>query len=121
MLVLPMDNTFLYVQPIYIQASEARMPQLRKVVLAVGNELIYRDTYQQSLADLSALQGGGAPAAEAPKEPGAAPAARPEGEARVEEIRQRLRRYRDLSAQGKWSEAGRELEAIEKLVGSGQR
>ena len=28
-LVLPVGNTFLYVDPIYIQATEARMPQSR--------------------------------------------------------------------------------------------
>ena len=47
MLVLPVGNTFLYVDPIYIQATEARMPQLKKVVLAVGNRLIYADTYDR--------------------------------------------------------------------------
>ena len=52
-LVLPVGNTFLYVDPIYIQATEARMPQLKKVVLAVGNRLIYADTYEQALAQLS--------------------------------------------------------------------
>ena len=40
-LVLPVDNTFLYVEPVYIQATQARMPQLKKVVLVVGNRLIY--------------------------------------------------------------------------------
>jgi uncharacterized membrane protein (UPF0182 family) len=56
MLVLPVDNSFLYVKPIYIQASEARMPQLKKVVVAVGNDLIYRDTYQQAIAELTGMQ-----------------------------------------------------------------
>jgi hypothetical protein len=27
-----------------------------------------------------------------------------------------LKRYRDLAAQGKWSEAGKELEAVEALA-----
>ena len=52
MLVLPVGNTFLDVDPIYIQATEARMPQLKKVVLAVGNRLVYTDTYDQALAQL---------------------------------------------------------------------
>src|SRR3974377_617483 len=34
-LVLPVGNTFLYVDPIYIQATEASMTQLKKVVRAV--------------------------------------------------------------------------------------
>jgi len=50
---LPMGNTFLYVDPIYIQATESRMAQLKKIVLAVGNRLVYADTYDQALAQLS--------------------------------------------------------------------
>jgi hypothetical protein len=34
----------------------------------------------------------------------------------VQRIRDHLRRYRELGAQGKWSEAGKELEAIEAEV-----
>ena len=57
-LVLPIDNTFLFVAPIYIQAAQARMPQLEKVVLAAGNELVYADTYQEALAQLGGAAGG---------------------------------------------------------------
>jgi uncharacterized membrane protein (UPF0182 family) len=118
-LVLPVGDTFLYVDPIYIQATEARMPQLKKVVLAVGNRLVYADTYDQALA----LLGSGAPAAPVPQQqpakPGQpAPPSAPvsPGDRRIESIRNHLRRYRDLAAQGKWAEAGRELEAIENDV-----
>ncbi len=55
-LALPVDDSFLYVESIYIQAESARMPQLKKVVLAMGNRLIYEDTFEQALARLS---GGG--------------------------------------------------------------
>jgi uncharacterized membrane protein (UPF0182 family) len=119
MLVLPVGNTFLYVEPLYIQASEARMPQLKKVVLAIGNTLIYRDTYEQALGDLSALMQGGV--AEAAKHPAAAAevtgaAAGPAPDRLRESIRNHLRRSRELFSQGKWSEAGKELDAIEAEV-----
>ncbi|HYP06148.1 MAG TPA: UPF0182 family protein, partial [Bryobacteraceae bacterium] len=127
MLVLPIDNTFLYVEPIYIQSSQARMPQLKKVVLAMGNRLIYRDTYDEALAELTGGAPRTAPAAAAPEAPAttttsttAAPAAATPPAptaANLEQVRQILRRYRELSSQGRWSEAGRELEALEKLVG----
>jgi uncharacterized membrane protein (UPF0182 family) len=120
-LVLPVGNTFLYVDPIYIQATEARMPQLKKVVLAVGNRLIYTDTYDEALAQLStgaqqliqqatgSTPGPGGTSAAAVA--GAAPAT--PGDARIGRIREHLRRYRELAGQGRWSEAGKELEAIE--------
>lgn len=117
-LVLPVDNTFLYVEPIYIQATEARMPQLKKVVLAQGNSLIYTDTYEQALAQLSGAGKAAAQAAlaAAPAQSGTTPAPQPArgaGDAKMESIRGHLRRYRELSSQGKWAEAGKELEAIE--------
>jgi hypothetical protein len=36
---------------------------------------------------------------------------------RLTEIRQHLQRYRDLTSQGKLSEAGKELEAIQGILG----
>ncbi len=118
MLVLPVEHTFLYVEPIYIQASQAKMPQLKKVALAMGNNLVYADTYAQALAQLS---GQNLPAPEAAQQPPATAAATPAAktavpDARIAEIRRHLQRYRELVSQGKLSEAGKELEAIQALV-----
>ncbi len=127
-LTLPIDNTFLFVAPIYIQSTNAKMPQLKKIALAVGNRLVYADTYDQALAQLAALEGGQTiqSSAAAPSQTGAststttqtAGAATPNAQSdpRVEEIRRHLARYRELSAQGKWAEAGKELEAIEGIA-----
>ncbi len=119
-LVLPVGNTFLYVDPIYIQATQAKMPQLKKVVLAVGNRLIYADTYDEALAQLT----GGAP--QRPAQSGTAPgsaaatqapfAAGSGADARLQRIAEHLRRYQELTSQGRLSEAGKELEAIKAEV-----
>lgn len=117
MLVLPIEDTFLYVEPIYIQAAEARMPQLRKVVLAMGNTLIYRDTYEEALGELAGITPASlrpaAVAAAAAAATGAPPPPPPTADTRLENIRRHLNRYRELAGQGRWAEAGKELEALE--------
>jgi uncharacterized protein len=127
-LVLPVGDTFLYVSPIYLQATQARMPQLKKIVLAVGNRLIYSNTYEEALAALSQPGGsetGTQPSAQQNQPPAAQqnqpPAPSPvttlkSTDPRIESIRQHLQRYRDLTSQGKWADAGRELEAIQNEV-----
>ncbi len=122
-LTLPIDQTFLYVAPIYIQAAQARMPQLKKVALVRGSTLIYADTYEQALAQLQAVQGGKPVQVLTPSAPAGSPpgtqvtsAAPPPSDSRIDNIRSHLQRYRELSAQGKWADAGKELEAVESAV-----
>jgi hypothetical protein len=91
-IALPVSGGFLYLESIYIQATEARMPQLKKVVLAMGDRLIYRDTFDQALADLT-----GAPAfAAVSTVPSAAAAA---SETTPPSLAERLRQLRDQAEQ----------------------
>jgi uncharacterized protein len=124
MLVLPIGHTFLYVEPIYIQASQAKMPQLKKVALAMGNNLVYADTYQQALAQLAGQNLSPAVDTTTTSTPASTKTATPETagstpkpDARVQEIGRHLQRYKELVSQGKLAEAGKELDAIQSLVG----
>jgi uncharacterized protein len=114
MLVLPIDNAFLYVQSIFLQATQARMPQLKKVVLIYGNRLIYADTYEQGLAQLGAGNTS-TPSESSPAAPSTVFVVnQPQVPAAVlNSIRAHLQKYRQLQGQGRWSEAGKELEAID--------
>jgi uncharacterized protein len=120
MLVLPIEHTFLYVEPIYIQASQAKMPQLKKVALAMGNNLVYADTYPQALAQLAGEKlpetPAAAPVSAATTSAQSATPSPAQSDPRIAEIREHLDRYRQLVSQGKLSEAGKELEAIQGLV-----
>ncbi|MFZ0595026.1 MAG: UPF0182 family protein [Bryobacteraceae bacterium] len=119
-LVLPIENSFLYVEPIYIQASGARMPQIKKVALAMGDHLAYADTYQQALSQLIAgnaapNEGAATPTAEAPIVVQPNPT-QTRDEQLLRQLRDHFQRYRDLNSQGKFSEAGKELETIQNLL-----
>jgi uncharacterized membrane protein (UPF0182 family) len=110
-IALPVTGGFLYVESIYIQATEARMPQLKKVVLAMGDRLIYRDTFGEALAELT---GGPALAAPAPASaaatPTAAPPSAPAGQ-NSPALAEQVDRLRNQAAQ-----LTRELEALEKQM-----
>jgi uncharacterized membrane protein (UPF0182 family) len=106
-IALPVTDGFLYVESIYIQAGEARMPQLKKVVLAMGDRLIYRDTFVEALAELT-----GGPGAPSPALPVAASAAAPAPATTGQDtgsLAERLSRLRNQAEQ-----LARELETLEK-------
>ena len=53
MIVVPIENTLLYVEPIYqTMLNESDVPILRKVVVASGNKVSIGDTLQQALSNL---------------------------------------------------------------------
>jgi uncharacterized membrane protein (UPF0182 family) len=130
-LVLPIDNSFLYIEPIYIQAQQASMPQLKKVAIAMGNRLAYADTYEQALQDLINQTTSGVTRSEAatptsnepnpsannaPQTISSGPQNSAQAVERLRQVQSHLQRYRELSAQGKWAEAGKELDEIQQLV-----
>ncbi|MDD5271578.1 MAG: UPF0182 family protein [Methylovulum sp.] len=44
MVILPMGNTVLYVQPIYIASVKNKMPELTRVIVSIGNETVMDKT-----------------------------------------------------------------------------
>ncbi len=44
MIILPMGNTVLYVQPIYIASTKDKMPQLTRIIVSIGDETIMDTT-----------------------------------------------------------------------------
>lgn len=51
-LLLPISNSLLYVRPLYVQAANNRVPELRKVIVAAGNQVAMGDTLQDALTQI---------------------------------------------------------------------
>jgi uncharacterized membrane protein (UPF0182 family) len=51
-LAIPLDDTLLYVEPIYLQAETAAYPELRLVVAMHGDDMSYGETFDAALEGL---------------------------------------------------------------------
>ncbi len=123
LLVIPIGRTLLYAEPIYLQAERSPMPELRLVVLALQDRLVYAPTFE---AALGALFGNGSSTLEASspgaQQPSAAPtSAAPATQAPnfnqlISQAAQDLSDYQRLTAQGKLAEAGQKLEDLKSTL-----
>src|SRR5678815_583679 len=52
LLVIPIEEALLYVQPIYLQAQGGRIPELKRVVVAYQNRVVMRETLDDALAEM---------------------------------------------------------------------
>jgi len=122
LLVIPSGKALLYAEPIYLQAQQSPMPELRLVVLALQDRLAYGPTFEAALASLfggevSGISGGEqaqAPAHAAP--PGAAQPAT-DINALITEAGKDFDDYQRLTAQGKLGEAGQKLDQLKAVLG----
>ena len=122
LLVIPSGKALLYAEPIYLQAQQSPMPELRLVVLALQDRLAYGPTFEAALASLfggeaSAVSGSEAtqaPAHAAPASPGV-PQPAADLNALIAEAGKDFADYQRLTAEGKLGEAGQKLDQL-KLV-----
>jgi hypothetical protein len=122
LLVIPSGRALLYAEPIYLQANQSPMPELRLVVLALQDKLAYGPTFE---AALSSLFGGNISSLSASESPAAATAPTAAGAAApVQDLNAMIQQasrdfddYQRLTAAGKLSEAGAKLEELKQVIG----
>lgn len=49
MLAIPIEQSLLYVQPLYLAAEKGSLPELKRVIVAFGNQIAMEETLEQSL------------------------------------------------------------------------
>ena len=50
--VVPIENSLLYVEPIYLEASNTAIPEVKRVIVAYGDRIAYEPTLAEALEDL---------------------------------------------------------------------
>lgn len=50
--VIPINNSIMYVEPVYLEASNQAIPEMKRVIVAYGDDIAYEATLEDALADL---------------------------------------------------------------------
>jgi len=117
LLVIPIEESIIYVQPIYLRAEGGTIPELKRVVVVYENRVVMEETLEGGLARLF---GGGFEPATATAETRAAPAAAGRGDARAVDLARRAGELyqRAMAAQraGDWARYGEELGRLGEVL-----
>jgi uncharacterized membrane protein (UPF0182 family) len=52
LVIIPIDQSLLYVRPFYVQAATTEIPELRKVIVSFDGAVVVEDTLEQALIEL---------------------------------------------------------------------
>jgi hypothetical protein len=130
LLVIPIEQSLIYIQPLYLRAEDGRIPELKRVIVGYGNDIAMGVDLEDALerifgaapkmapapipgSSMSSLTGSGEPGAQDRSE------ARPDTPAA--RARQHYDAMREAAASGDWSRFGRELDELGKALDEMQR
>jgi uncharacterized membrane protein (UPF0182 family) len=113
LLAIPIEKSLLYVQPLYLAASQGSLPELKRVIVAFGNRIAMEETFEESLQRVF----GSTPGQPAPRPE---PAIAQQGTALPPNLAAQaldhFRRSQEALKQGNWTGYGEELKKVESLL-----
>jgi uncharacterized membrane protein (UPF0182 family) len=112
LIVIPIENSILYVSPLYLRAESGQLPELKRVIVAYGERVVMEETLVEALASLFKQPAAASPGPAAPA--GRAPAATEADRAR-EALSQYDRAIEQLKT-GNWGGFGAELDKLRSLL-----
>jgi len=112
LLVIPIERSLLYVQPLYLAASDkVGLPELRRVIVAYENDVIMEENLELALQRLF-----GAKKALAGRADGAAVDIKTTTTDLAKEAMRVFERATELQRQGNWAGYGEEIKKLEQLL-----
>ncbi len=114
LLVIPIEHSFLYVEPVYLQSEQSKMPELKRVIVALGDRLEMRDNLDDALRAVFAL--GAASPAQTQEALSGVPTGPLSGMA--QEALDHYNKALDYLKQGDWANYGQELDKLKGVLQS---
>jgi len=115
MLVIPIEKSLLYVQPLFLAADKAGLPELKRVIVAFGDQVVMEENLELALQRLfggrKAISAGGATTAAQ-----ATPAMQASPSALAKEAVTIYEKAMNLQRQGDWAGYGEELKRLEQVL-----
>ena len=120
LLVVPIEESLLYVEPVYLRAEQGELPELKRVIVAYGNEIVMRETLDEAL---TAIFGDRPPEPETPNEttesvdaPSTALAPTGDQASRIQAALDAYEAGRQALQAGDWEAYGQAQQELESLL-----
>jgi uncharacterized protein len=127
LMVIPIEESLIYVRPLYLRASGGRIPELTRVIVAYENRIVMEETLEEGLARLFAPGAARPPAPQDTRAPATAPAGQrvagvvsPGGDGTLTtlaaEAQQHYQRAVQAQRAGDWGTYGDELRRLGEVL-----
>lgn len=115
-LVVPLDSTLIYLEPLFLEADQTATPQLERVILSDGHSVVMRSSLTDAVGALFSPDAPTTAPVAAPEETRTRSPEEPVADAVLERSRQLLERADAQLRSGDWAGFGESWRALRELL-----
>jgi uncharacterized membrane protein (UPF0182 family) len=118
LLSIPIGNSLLYVEPVYVQATggEKNLPELQKVIVSDGNNLVMRDTLDEALQVLFSYESSDTGTDDGASDDSGDSSVTQEQEDLITEANSLFEKAQEAQQSGDWAAYGEYLDQLEEVL-----
>lgn len=116
LLVIPIEKSLIYVQPLYLRAEGGQIPELKRVVIAHQNQVVMAETLESGLSLLFGGSSARPAVAETPSQEAAAGAATGVSATLLRQVQDAYDRAIAAQRAGNWAQYGEEMNRLGDLL-----
>ena len=116
--VVPIEDSLLYVEPIYLEASNTAIPEVKRVIVAYGDRIAYEPTLGEALASLfgSSSSGGSSGGSSGSSMPSGGDDGSYSRDEYIKMAQDAYDNAQNALKDGNWSAYGKYMEELEKAL-----
>lgn len=111
--VIPIEDSLIYVEPVYLEAKEDSIPEVKRVIVVYGDQIAYEETLA---AALNSLFGEGSANETVPSESGSASSNELSQAEIITKAQEAFSNAEEAQKNGDWSKYGQYLNELEKYL-----
>ena len=120
LLVIPINDTILYIEPLFLQAEQSNLPELRRVIVGFGDDIVMEENLEGALKALFGQQEPQPPATQRPEQEGDEKEEEDIADLSIQllikEASQAFKDAQDSAQAGNWEEYGNNLAKLQNIL-----
>lgn len=114
--VIPINNSIMYVEPVYLEASNQAIPEMKRVIVAYGDKIAYESTLADALADLFGEDENGGQSQSASASSGKNNSGKSNTKELIQKANEAYENAVNAQKSGNWKKYGDYLDELEKYL-----
>jgi uncharacterized membrane protein (UPF0182 family) len=116
LLAIPIENSILYIEPLYLESTRTKIPEFKRVIAALGESVTMKPTFEEALTELTGVRKLPTTPKVTPKTPTGKPQPTPGIRELIKRAAEQLSRAEEAQRRGDWAGYGREITGLRQTI-----